>query len=68
MHTALVPDPAPVRAGGAAGAYLGTVVLGSVLEQVPAADRAELVHRVAARLPEPSVDYVRLQAGARRSG
>jgi len=26
------------------------------------------VHRVAARLPEPSVDYVRLQAGARRSG
>ena len=29
---------------------------------------AELVHRVAARLPEPSVDYVRLQAWARRSG
>ncbi len=68
VHTALVPDPARFEPGAQLEAYLGTVVLGSVLEQVPVADRAELVHRVAARLPEPSVDYVRLQAGARRSG
>jgi trans-aconitate 2-methyltransferase len=68
VHTALVPDPARFEPGAQLEAFLGTVVLGSVLEQVPVADRAELVHRVAARLPEPSVDYVRLQAYARRSG
>ena len=67
-RTALVPDQARFEPGAQLEAYLGTVVLGSVLEQVPAAARAELVHRVAARLPEPSVDYVRLQARARRSG
>jgi hypothetical protein len=34
--------------------------------RVPAGQRAEAVRRVAARLPEPAVDYVRLQASARR--
>ena len=68
VHTALVPDPARLEPGAQLETFLGTVVLGSVLEQIPVADRAELVHQVAARLPEPSVDYVRLQAYARRSG
>ena len=49
-------------------AFLATVVLGSVLEAVPATERAAAVHRVAARLPEPAVHYVRLQAAARRPG
>lgn len=37
----------------------------SVLESVPAGQRADAVHQVAVRLPEPAVDYVRLQASAR---
>jgi hypothetical protein len=40
------------------------MLLGSVLEAVPAGQRAEAVRQVAARLPEPAVDYVRLQASA----
>jgi trans-aconitate 2-methyltransferase len=66
VRTALVPDPARFEPGAQLEAYLGTVVLGSVLEAVPAGQRAEAVRQVAARLPEPAVDYVRLQASARR--
>jgi len=66
VETALVPDPARFEPGAQLEAYLGTVVLGSVLESVPAGGRAEAVRQVAARLPEPTVDYVRLQASARR--
>ncbi len=66
VATALVPDPAWFEPGAQLEAYLGTVVLGSVLEAVPPGQRAEAVRQVAARLPEPAVDYVRLQASARR--
>jgi trans-aconitate 2-methyltransferase len=66
VRTALMPDPARFEPGAQLEAYLGTVVLGSVLEAVPAGQRAEAVRQVAARLPEPAVDYVRLQASARR--
>jgi hypothetical protein len=66
VETALVPDPARFEPGAQLEAYLGTVVLGSVLESVPPGGRAEAVRQVAARLPEPTVDYVRLQASARR--
>ncbi len=62
-----VPDPARLQPGPQLEAFLAAVVLGSVLESVPAAERAEAVHQVAARLPEPVVDYVRLQASARRA-
>jgi trans-aconitate 2-methyltransferase len=65
VHTALVPDPARLEPGAQLESFLGTVVLGSVLEHVPAGDRAGMVRRVAARLPAPAVDYVRLQASAR---
>ena len=66
VDTALVPDPAWFEPGAQLEAYLGTVVLGSVLEAVPPGQRAEAVRQVAARLPEPAVDYVRLQASAQR--
>ena len=68
VRTAVTPDPARLEPGDQLEAYLGTVVLGSVLERVPASQRAEAVRQVAARLPEPAVDYVRLQASARRPG
>jgi trans-aconitate 2-methyltransferase len=46
--------------------YLATVVLGSHLERVPAERRDTFVDAVLARLPEPAIDYVRLNLQARR--
>lgn len=68
VDVALVPDPARLDPGAQLEAYLGTVVLSSVLDARPPAERAGAVRAVAARLPEPTVDYVRLQASARRAG
>ncbi len=68
VDVALVPEPARLDPGAQLEAYLGTVVLGSVLDARPAAERAGAVRAVAARLPEPTVDYVRLQASARWAG
>ena len=46
--------------------YLATVVLGSHLERVPAGRREDFVEAVLAELPEPAIDYVRLNLAARR--
>jgi trans-aconitate 2-methyltransferase len=46
--------------------YLATVVLGSHLERVPAERRDAFADAVLARLPEPVIDYVRLNIAARR--
>jgi trans-aconitate 2-methyltransferase len=46
--------------------YLATVVLGSHLERVPPERRDGFVDAVLARLPEPAIDYVRLNLQARR--
>jgi len=46
--------------------YLATVVLGSHLERVPAERRDAFVEAVLARMPEPAIDYVRLNLQARR--
>jgi trans-aconitate 2-methyltransferase len=67
VDVAPVPDPAWLQPGAQLEAFLTTVVLGSVLESLPPAERAGAVRQVAARLPEPAVDYVRLQASARRA-
>jgi trans-aconitate 2-methyltransferase len=48
-------------------AFLRTVVVGPNLERLPAAEHAAFVHEVATRLPEPVIDYVRLNIVARRS-
>jgi trans-aconitate 2-methyltransferase len=48
-------------------AFLTSVVLSAVLDSIPPAQRRQAVNDVAARLPEPQVDYVRLQASARRA-
>jgi trans-aconitate 2-methyltransferase len=62
----LVPDPARLDGGPQFEAYLATVVLGAHLRELPPADRAPFVRAVASRLPEPVVDYVRLQIRATR--
>ena len=46
--------------------YLGTVVLGSHLERIPEDRRAAFVEAVRAELPEPAIDYVRLNLIARK--
>lgn len=47
--------------------YLRTVVLGSHLERLPAGRREAFVDAVAAGLPEPVIDYVRLNMLATRA-
>jgi trans-aconitate 2-methyltransferase len=60
----LSPDPAVLTQRDQLEAFLGTVVLGSVLDQLPVTERPEVVRAVAQRLPRPEVDYVRLRVGA----
>jgi len=56
---ALLPEEALER-------YLATVCLGGVTESMRPDDAATLVHEVAAAMPEPLIDYVRLDISARR--
>jgi trans-aconitate 2-methyltransferase len=46
--------------------YLRAICLGGVLESMPPAERDGFVRNVAERLPEPTIDYVRLNISARR--
>jgi trans-aconitate 2-methyltransferase len=48
--------------------YLATVVLGSHLERVPPARRDAFVDAVLAAMPEPVIEYVRLNLSGRRPG
>lgn len=61
----LVPDPVRLQPGAQLEAFLGTVVLGAVLDPLPQDQRPIVVREVAARLHRPVIDYVRLQASAR---
>jgi trans-aconitate 2-methyltransferase len=47
--------------------YLATVVLGSHLERVPAERRDAFVAAVLAEMPEPAIEYVRLNLSGRRA-
>jgi trans-aconitate 2-methyltransferase len=49
-------------------AFLETVCLRTFLDELPPAEREPFVRAVAARMPEPVLDYVRLNIVARRSG
>jgi trans-aconitate 2-methyltransferase len=66
IEVRLVPDPARLESPAQLEAYLATVVLGAHLRDLPADQRRPFVTAVAARLPEPVVDYVRLQIRATR--
>jgi trans-aconitate 2-methyltransferase len=46
--------------------FLATVVLGPHVDRLPPAERGPFVHEVASRLPEPVIDYVRLNIDAVR--
>lgn len=47
--------------------YLRTVCVGGILDDLPADEAEDLVRKVAARMDEPRIDYVRLNIDARRA-
>jgi trans-aconitate 2-methyltransferase len=58
-------EPTPFPPGEPLETFLRTVVLGELVEQIAEAKRAAFVSEVAARLPAPVIDYVRLDIEAR---
>jgi trans-aconitate 2-methyltransferase len=64
----LQQEPTPLEPGPATETYLRTIILGDHLARLPEAERDGFVRAVAARLPRPVVDYVRLNISARRAG
>jgi trans-aconitate 2-methyltransferase len=64
----LSDEPTWFEPGEPLETYLRTVVLGAHLDRLPPAEGDAFVHEVATRLPEPLIDYVRLNITARRSG
>jgi trans-aconitate 2-methyltransferase len=63
----LTEEPTWFERGESLETYLRTVVLGAHLERLPAAEHDGFVRAVAAGLPEPVIDYVRLNILARRA-
>jgi trans-aconitate 2-methyltransferase len=68
IHVWLKEEPTAVDAGEPLETFLATVVLGAHLDRLPASERDGFVKAVAARLPRPEIDYVRLNIVARRAG
>jgi trans-aconitate 2-methyltransferase len=68
VDTWLNPEPTPLEPGEPLEAFLATVILREHLARLAVADRAAFVSAVAARLPRPEIDYIRLNIVARRAG
>jgi trans-aconitate 2-methyltransferase len=64
----LQPEPTRFEAGEPFKTFLRTVILGAHLARLPADEHDAFVEEVAARLPAPEIDYVRLNVTARRGG
>lgn len=62
----LTDEPTRFEAGEPFETYLRTVVLGPHLDRLPADGREAFVRAVADAIPEPVIDYVRLNIVARR--
>lgn len=67
VETWLSDAPTRFEPGAPFEAFLETVCLRTFLDELPAADRDPFVKAVAARMPEPVLDYVRLNIVARRA-
>ncbi len=63
----LEPSPARLEPGEPFETFLATVVLRPTLARLREEERAGFVREVATRLPEPEIDYVRLNVVARRA-
>jgi trans-aconitate 2-methyltransferase len=66
VDTWLSEAPTRFDPGAPFEAFLETVCLRTFLDELPQAEREPFVHAVAARMPEPVLDYVRLNITARR--
>ncbi len=67
LDVRLRPDPARFAGSGELAEYLLTVVLGAQLDRMPKEEHEGFIAAVIERLPEPVVDYVRLEIGAVRA-
>ena len=63
----LSEEPTRFEPGEPFETFLATVVLGPHVDRLPSAEREPFVHEVASRLPEPVIDYVRLNIDAARA-
>ncbi len=63
----LQPEPTTIEPGEPFETFLATVVLREHVALLPEAERPGFVRAVAARLPGPVLDYVRLNVQARRA-
>lgn len=66
IETWLSEAPTRFDPGAPFEAFLETVCLRTFLDELPPAEREPFVKAVAARMPEPVLDYVRLNITARR--
>ncbi|MGH3671110.1 MAG: class I SAM-dependent methyltransferase, partial [Pseudonocardiaceae bacterium] len=67
IEVTLVTDTAVLEPGDQLEAYLATVMLGAQLRELPTDRHRPFVREVARHLPEPIIDYVRLQIDATRA-
>ena len=67
IHVWLNDEPTPLEPGEPLETFLATVILGAHLDRLPPDERPAYVKTVAARLPKPEIDYVRLNIIARRT-
>jgi trans-aconitate 2-methyltransferase len=67
IEVSLIDDPTRLEPGEQLCTYLRAVVLGPYLDRLPDHEHRPFVVAVAARLPEPVVDYVRLNIRARKA-
>ena len=68
VETWLHEEPTFIEPGETMAAFLRTVILRNHLERVPEGDRDAFVRRVGERIPDSTVDYVRLNILARFGG
>jgi trans-aconitate 2-methyltransferase len=61
------PEPTRLERGEELETYLGTVCLRAHVAGLEGPDRADLLRRVADAMPEPVIDYLRLNMDARRA-
>jgi trans-aconitate 2-methyltransferase len=59
-------DPARLEPGEQVERFLGAVVLGWHLQQIPSSEHRSFVRAVAAQIPDGEIDYVRLTINSRR--
>ena len=67
IRTWLQPEPTRFEAGEPFETFLRTVILGDHLARLPRDEHDAFVRAVAERLPEPVIDYVRLNIVATRA-